>query len=146
MLDEFSLDVNSVEEHWSESDDNHFLVYLMNLSERLQDSWNDLVLDNLLLTILLHTQIRNGSYNIAEYFFLFLVIQQIKKDLQKSLFAEMSQYLWILRKIAHKFYHEPYKFISFFFVYGICQTIFNCRDFWLMNKMPMELWLTSHIA
>ena len=74
VFDEFPLDVDAVEKHRGKGYDNHLLINFMDLSEWLKNSRNNFVLDDLLLTIFLHTQIRNGSYNISKNFFFFLMI------------------------------------------------------------------------
>lgn len=57
VLDEFSLDFDAVEQHRSQSDDDHLLINLVDLSQGFQDSRQDLVLDDLLLAILLYGHI-----------------------------------------------------------------------------------------
>ena len=78
MLDELPLDVDSIEEHRCECDDDHLLVDLVNLRERLQYPRNNLVLDDLLLAVLPHREVRDGRDHIAEDLFLLLMVQQLE--------------------------------------------------------------------
>jgi hypothetical protein len=43
MADEFTLEIDVVEQHGSQSDDDHFLVDFMDLGERLKDASHDSV-------------------------------------------------------------------------------------------------------
>jgi hypothetical protein len=54
VLDEFPLHLNSVKEHRGQGDDYHLLVDLRNLRQRLQDAWDNLLADDLLLAVFLH--------------------------------------------------------------------------------------------
>ena len=54
MLDEFTLHIDAIEEHGREGNDDHLLVDLRDLRQRLKDARNNLVLDDLLLAVFLH--------------------------------------------------------------------------------------------
>ena len=73
----------------------------MNLCQWLQNSWNDFVLDDLLLAIFLHRQVRNGSYNISKNFFFCLVVKKLEKNLEEALFAQVPEDVLIFCEIAH---------------------------------------------
>ena len=57
MLDELSLDVDAVEEHRGQSYDDHFLIHLVNLGQRLKDSRHNFILDDLFLAVFLNAQV-----------------------------------------------------------------------------------------
>ena len=54
MFDELALDVDAVEKHACQGDYNHFLVDFRNLGQRLENPWDNLILDDFKLTILLN--------------------------------------------------------------------------------------------
>jgi len=79
MLDELSLNLNAVEQHRRQADDNHFLVYLVNLSQWLQNPGENFVFNDLFLALLLNGEETNGSNDISENLLLFLMIKKIKE-------------------------------------------------------------------
>lgn len=91
----------------------------MNLSQRFQYFLYDLIFDYFLLTLFLDREIRNSSDNITEYFFLLLMVKQVKKNLKEAFLRQMRQDLRILGQVADQFDHESSQFVSFFFVDGI---------------------------
>ena len=57
VLDELSLDIDTVEEHRGQSYDNHFLIHFVNLGQRLKDPRHNLILDDLFLAVFLNAQV-----------------------------------------------------------------------------------------
>jgi hypothetical protein len=146
MLDKFSLNVDSVEEHGGQSNDDHFLVNFVDLCEWLQDPWHDFVLDYLLLAIFLHAQVADGSDNISEDFFLFFVVEELKEYLKEAFLAQVAKDFGILGQVAHQFDHEAHQLISFVLVDGIGQAVLNRGDFRFMDEVPVQLGLACHVA
>ena len=57
VLDELPLDVNAVEQHRGQSNDNHLLIYFVNLGQGLKDPRHNFILDDLFLAVLLYAQV-----------------------------------------------------------------------------------------
>ena len=57
VLDELSLDVDTVEKHRGQSNDNHFLIHFVNLGQGLKDPRHNFILDDLFLAVFLNAQV-----------------------------------------------------------------------------------------
>jgi hypothetical protein len=146
MFDELPLDVDAVEEHGSQGDDDHLLVHFMNLRQWLEYTGDDLVIDDLFLALLSLGEVRNGSHNISKDLSLSLVVQKVEKNLEEALLAEIGQNVRVLGEITDQFDHEPDEFVSVVLVDGVCQAVLDRRDLRLVDEVSVELWLRGHVT
>ena len=146
MLDKLSLDFDSVKKHGSESNYNHFLIDNVDLSQRLKNSRQNLLLDDFLLAFFLNRKERNSCHNVTEDFFFFLVVKQIKQDFEESFPAEVAKDFWVFSQVAHQLDHETDQFVALVFVDRVLETVLDCWDLGLVDEVNVKLGLARHVA
>jgi len=146
VLDKCSLDVDAVEEHRRQRNDDHLLVDVRNLSEGLQYFGDDVEGNDLLLARLLNGQVRNSCHYVTEDVSLLLVVQKLEQDFQEALLAQVAEDVGVLGQVAHQLNHVLDYFVPALLVDGAGQAVLYCLDLRLVYEVLMQLGLARHIA
>ena len=92
MCDKFLLKLSAVEKHRGDRNDDHLLIDLVKLCQRLKNPWDDVIALNLLLGLFMNAQISYGRDDVTKDLLLTLMVQQLKEYFKKALLEQMVEH------------------------------------------------------
>ena len=123
MCDKFLLKLSTIEKHRGDRNDDHLLIDLVKLRQRLKNPWDDVIALNLLLGLFMNAQISYGRDDVTKDLLLTLMVQQLKEYFKKALLEQMIEHQWILGQVADEFDHKASQFIIMALVNRILETV-----------------------
>ena len=126
-----------------------FLVDLRQLVQGLDDPRDDLLLNDLLAAVHLHTQIGYRSHYVSKDLPFPLFHQHFEEYFQEPLLIQMRNDLGVLGEVADEFYHESKQVRQLFVSVEIdarLKAILECGYLGLLHEVLVQACLRSHVA